>query len=310
MIQVTVTKNLIALEDLLIGTGTAMQVRGVEGSDPVEVTEINGANLPYDADFSMQEKFDLLTGMINSLPIVVDGTGALLKGAIDTSSSDLSSTHSGRLWRKSINSGEARIYYGSVLVLKYNPTTGDLIVPSPTDYIAADVVVTNAMTALVTAEASTRASAVTAEASTRASADTAEASTRATADTAEASTRAAVDAALAAEIDNRANIVQQADIAASSNVTKTVTMVDGAWVKITVSSAFTLAFVFPSAEVRSMILEIVNGGAYVITWPAGTHCPSGTVPSLTSSGTDHVVVYRDAANTLYASVIAKDVKSI
>ena len=55
MIQVEVTKNLAALEDLLFGVGTTTQQRGGQS---VEVTKINAANLPFDATRSLQERID------------------------------------------------------------------------------------------------------------------------------------------------------------------------------------------------------------------------------------------------------------
>lgn len=127
MIEITFQKNLIGLEDLLIGTGTEEQTRGPEGSDPVTVTKINGANLPYDESYSLQEKFDLLTGQINSLPEVVDVNGNLLTGLIDTSNSDISATHTGRIWRRYIGAHEADVYYGTQLMFKYDPTSGNLL---------------------------------------------------------------------------------------------------------------------------------------------------------------------------------------
>lgn len=144
MIKVDVTRNLIGLEDLLVGTGTQNQTRA---SGVLPITKINGANLPYDADYSMQQKIDALQAAINSLPAVVDGDGNLLTGLVDTSAVNLGGTHAGRIWRKTISAGVAEIYYGTILMYKYNPTTGNLVLPAGTDYIAADAVVTAAFQA-------------------------------------------------------------------------------------------------------------------------------------------------------------------
>jgi len=122
MKQVTFQKNLIGLEDLLIGTSTVTQTRGTTA---VEVTEINGSNLPYDATYSMADKVDNLQIQMDTLPNVVDSNGNLLTGLIDTSGSDLNLA--GRIWRKTISGVEAHIYYGTELMYKYNPNTGDLI---------------------------------------------------------------------------------------------------------------------------------------------------------------------------------------
>lgn len=145
MIKVTVQKNLIGLEDLLVGVGTVQQNRGPTGTAAVTITRINGANLPYDADFSMQEKIDDLQEQIDTLPAVVDGDGNLLTGLINTSNLDLDLA--GRLWRKTIDANTAEIYYGTELLFQYNPTAGNLIIPEDTDYIAADAVVTAAFQA-------------------------------------------------------------------------------------------------------------------------------------------------------------------
>lgn len=145
MIKMTVQKNLIGLEDLLVGVGTVEQNRGPSTDDPVTITKINGGNMPYDEDYSMQEKFDMLQAQIDNLPQVVDEGGNLLTGLINTSNLDLNLA--GRLWRKTIDANEAQIFYGSVRILSYHPTTGGIILPEDTDYIAADAVVTAAFQA-------------------------------------------------------------------------------------------------------------------------------------------------------------------
>lgn len=145
MIKVTVQRNLIGIEDLLVGTGTVQQVRGPAGTDPVTITEINGSNMPYDDTFSLGEKFDALQLQMDTLPVVVDEFGNLLTGLIETSALDLNLAL--RLWRKTIDANTVEIYYGTEHVLSYDPIVGGIIIPPDTDYIAADVVVTNAFIA-------------------------------------------------------------------------------------------------------------------------------------------------------------------
>lgn len=53
MIQVEVQKNLIGLEDLLVGVGTVTQRRGKQD---VNITRINAANFPYDNNLSLAQK--------------------------------------------------------------------------------------------------------------------------------------------------------------------------------------------------------------------------------------------------------------
>lgn len=57
MIKVEVTKNLIAVEDMLLGVGTVKQMRG---GQEVQVTKINAGNFPYDDEVSLKEKADLI----------------------------------------------------------------------------------------------------------------------------------------------------------------------------------------------------------------------------------------------------------
>lgn len=124
MREITFQKNLIALEDLLIGVGTEEQTRGTTA---VIVTKINGANFPYDADDSMADKIDDLQEQMDTLPVVVDEFGNLLTGLIETSALDLDLDL--RLWRKSISGVLAELYYGTELLFQYNPATGNLVIP-------------------------------------------------------------------------------------------------------------------------------------------------------------------------------------
>lgn len=57
MIQIEVQKNLVGLEDMLLGVGTVTQRRGKQD---VTITKINAANFPYDADVSLAEKAALI----------------------------------------------------------------------------------------------------------------------------------------------------------------------------------------------------------------------------------------------------------
>lgn len=119
----------------------------------------------------------------------------------------------------------------------------------------------------------------------------------------------ALIAANEALINARASVVQGPNIACNSNTTFTIDIDDGIWQKLTFTSDCTLAFTIPTGEVHSMILEMVNAGAYNITWPAGIKYPNGTPLDLSIVGTDHVVVYKDGANQLYTTLIAQDVRT-
>lgn len=143
MIKVEIQRNLIGLEDLLVGVGVVQQTRGPTGSAPVNVTRINAQNLPYDGDTSLAEKLIEIESLAQSLS-VVDEQGNFLTGYINTSENQLNLA--GRLWNHEIDANQAEIYYGSIRILKYNPTTGDFILPEDTDYIAADAALSDTLT--------------------------------------------------------------------------------------------------------------------------------------------------------------------
>lgn len=62
MIKVNVQKNLIALEDLLVGVGTVEQIRGVT---PVTVTKINAGNFPFDGVSTLAQKVATIDAQYN-----------------------------------------------------------------------------------------------------------------------------------------------------------------------------------------------------------------------------------------------------
>jgi hypothetical protein len=50
-----------------------------------------------------------------------------------------------------------------------------------------------------------------------------------------------------------------------------------------------------------------NGGAYIITWPVSLNFPLGVAPTLTTSGTDIIVVYTyDGGTTYNGFVVGKN----
>lgn len=304
MIQIEVQKNLICLEDLLLGVGTVNQTRG---QVTAPVTKINGANFPYDLTQTMKQRIDALQADIDSLPAVVDGDGNLLVGLLNVSAVDLTG-YTNRMWVKTIDANKNQLYFDEVLMLEWDPTAGNLITSFSDDYIAADSVVTSAFQAADDAIIEDYEDADTAIGFAYAAADTVVTNAFIAADVVVTNAFIAADEVLDDKIDHRVSVTQQPDIAASTVSTKTVVYTDGSWTKVTVTSNFTFAFTFPASEVCSMMLEIVNGGAYIITWPVGMKFPGGIAPALTASGTDHVVVYQDGNGVRYASVTSKDVK--
>ncbi len=74
----------------------------------------------------------------------------------------------------------------------------------------------------------------------------------------------------------------------------------GQHVIFTVSAATTLSFTNPppAGQLGIIILEITNGGAHTITWPASVAWDGGTAPTLQTSGTDIITfITRDAGTT-------------
>lgn len=305
MIEITVEKNLIALEDLLLGVGTIEQTRGGVTGD---VTKINGALFPYDADFTMAEKIDALQAAIDSIPAVVDINGEFLTGFLNESAVDLVG-YTQRLWVKTIAADHNQLYYDDVMMLEWDPQNGNLITSFTNDYIAADAVVTAAFIAadVVVTNAYIAADAVVTAAFI--AADAVVTTAYQAADTAITAAYGAADTAIMNELLHRASVIQQPDQTASAPGTKTVDYADGAWAKITVSSDFTLAFIMPAGEVCSMVLELVNAGSYTITWPAGTQFAGGTQPALSAAGSDHLVVYQNGSDVKTVALFNKDVQT-
>jgi hypothetical protein len=57
------------------------------------------------------------------------------------------------------------------------------------------------------------------------------------------------------------------------------------------------------------VLEITNGGAFAITYPASVDFVGGVAPTLTASGKDQLVfTTRDAGTTYFAFVAGLDIK--
>lgn len=75
---------------------------------------------------------------------------------------------------------------------------------------------------------------------------------------------------------------------------------------ITATSDVTFTFTNPvsSPDVTSFVLKIVNGGDYVITWPASVRWPAATAPVLTAGGTDFLVFFTDDGGSNWRGVVS------
>jgi len=97
-----------------------------------------------------------------------------------------------------------------------------------------------------------------------------------------------------------------------SGTAYTINLLSGTYQKLTnTASGATLSVSNLASNVLNQVtLEIVNGGAGAITWPAMTKWPGGTAPTLTAAGTDIVQLLNPtgAAGAWYGYLVAKDVK--
>lgn len=154
--KMTFQRNLICLEDLALGLGSVTQTRG---QSTTNLTQINAAIFPYDANFTLKQKLDSLVTThyvdADNLPVYI---------ATPNSASDL--LLADVIWIKNISGTERHVYYYDKIMFKYNPTSGDLILdPSVFQtsvdaltlaYIAADDDVRADMLAAIAAEAVAR----------------------------------------------------------------------------------------------------------------------------------------------------------
>jgi hypothetical protein len=79
----------------------------------------------------------------------------------------------------------------------------------------------------------------------------------------------------------------------------------------TLDQACTFTFSNPpaSGDFGAFVLELTNGGAFTITYPASVDFPGGTAPTLTASGKDQLVfTTRDGGTTYFAFVAGLDIK--
>lgn len=75
------------------------------------------------------------------------------------------------------------------------------------------------------------------------------------------------------------------------------------------ASAFTFSNPPATGNFGSFVLELTNGDAYTITWPASVDWAGGSAPTLTSSGVDILAfVTRDGGTTWHGYVMSTDSK--
>lgn len=91
---------------------------------------------------------------------------------------------------------------------------------------------------------------------------------------------------------------------ANVSATTTLDMAGANFFSATVSgsTSFVFAGVPTSTLASGLILEITNGGGYTITWPSSVKWPSGTAPTITTSGTDVFTFITDDGGSIWRGV--------
>lgn len=97
----------------------------------------------------------------------------------------------------------------------------------------------------------------------------------------------------------------------NTGATRTLDLNDANFFSATLDQACTFTFADPpdSGDFGTFVLELTNGGAFTITWPASVDWPGGTAPTLTASGKDQLVfTTRDGGTTWFGFVAGLDIK--
>jgi hypothetical protein len=92
----------------------------------------------------------------------------------------------------------------------------------------------------------------------------------------------------------------------------TVDMTAANFFSATLGSATTFAFTNPctSGNFGGFVLELTNGGAFTVTYPASVDFVGGVAPTLTAAGVDQLVfTTRDAGTTYLGFVAGLDIKT-
>lgn len=96
----------------------------------------------------------------------------------------------------------------------------------------------------------------------------------------------------------------------SVSATTTLDLTEGNFFAARIAGSTTFVFANPPVSVTGasggaaggFVLELQNGGAATVTWPAAVDWPGGTAPTLTSSGFDVFVFITDDGGTIWRGV--------
>jgi hypothetical protein len=98
----------------------------------------------------------------------------------------------------------------------------------------------------------------------------------------------------------------------ATGATATIDMEVANFFSATIDEACTFTFSNPpaSGDFGAFVLELTNGGAFTVTYPASVDFPGGTAPTLTAAGVDQLVfTTRDGGTTYFGFVAGLDIKS-
>jgi hypothetical protein len=98
----------------------------------------------------------------------------------------------------------------------------------------------------------------------------------------------------------------------STGATRTFDLAVANFFSATLDQACTFTFSNPpaSGDFGCFVLELTNGGAFVITYPASVDFIGGVAPTLTAAGVDQLVfTTRDGGTTYFCFVAGLDIKS-
>jgi len=98
----------------------------------------------------------------------------------------------------------------------------------------------------------------------------------------------------------------------NTGATQTFDMETANFFSATLDQNCTFTFSNPpaSGDFGGFVLELTNGGAFTITYPASVDFVGGTAPTLTASGVDQLVfTTRDGGTTYFGFVAGLDIKT-
>jgi hypothetical protein len=104
----------------------------------------------------------------------------------------------------------------------------------------------------------------------------------------------------------------EGSIVGNTDAAETIDFEDANFFAMTVNDDCTFTFSNPpaSGNLGTFVLELTNGGAHTLTWPASVDWPGGTAPTLTAAGVDQLVfTTRDGGTTYFGFVAGLDIKT-